>query len=123
MYKISALIFAIASSTATISYAADIVIEEKSLSTPIQVKALPTAQPLQSQTTGVDTTPSMQWQIYQQVEKGLPPPILSPEKLAMQHRELIDAVEAHDLVRMQRAILQYFQSIRQRLQQGGHDAN
>ena len=45
------------------------------------------------------------------------------EKLAMQHRELIDAVEAHDLVRMQRAILQYFQSIRQRLQQGGHDAN
>ena len=53
------------------------------------------------------------WQIYQQVEKGLPPPILSPEKLAMQHRELIDAVEAHDLVRMQRAILQYFQSIRQ----------
>ena len=65
----------------------------------------------------------MFWQIYQQVEKGLPPPILSPEKLAMQHRELIDAVEAHDLVRMQRAILQYFQSIRQRLQQGGHDAN
>ena len=63
------------------------------------------------------------WQIYQQVEKGLPPPTLSPEKLAMQHRELIDAVEAHDLVRMQRAILQYFQSIRQRLQQGGHDAN
>ncbi|MFR2644222.1 MAG: FadR/GntR family transcriptional regulator, partial [Haemophilus parainfluenzae] len=63
------------------------------------------------------------WQIYQQVEKDLPPPILSPEKLAMQHRELIDAVEAHDLVRMQRAILQYFQSIRQRLQQGGHDAN
>ena len=55
--------------------------------------------------------------------KGLPPPTLSPEKLAMQHRELIDAVEAHDLVRMQRAILQYFQSIRQRLQQGGHDAN
>ena len=37
----------------------------------------------------------------------------------MQHRELIDAAEAHDLVRMQRAILQYFQSIRQRLQQGG----
>ena len=63
------------------------------------------------------------WQIYQQVEKGLPPPTLSPEKSAMQHRELIDAVEAHDLVRMQRAILQYFQSIRQRLQQGGHDAN
>ena len=29
------------------------------------------------------------WQIYQQVEKGLPPPILSPEKLAMQHRELM----------------------------------
>ena len=63
------------------------------------------------------------WQIYQQVEKGLLPPTLSPEKLAMQHRELIDAVEAHDLVRMQRAILQYFQSIRQRLQQGGHDEN
>ncbi|MDU4452856.1 MAG: GntR family transcriptional regulator [Haemophilus parainfluenzae] len=31
------------------------------------------------------------WQIYQQVEKGLPPPTLSPEKSAMQHRELIDA--------------------------------
>ena len=29
------------------------------------------------------------WQIYQQVEKGLPPPILSPEKLAMQHLSLI----------------------------------
>ena len=69
MYKISALIFAIASSTAAIGYAADIVIEEKSLSAPIQVKALPTAQPLQSQTTGVDTTPSMQWQIYQQVQQ------------------------------------------------------
>ena len=27
------------------------------------------------------------WQIYQQVEKGLPPPILSPEKLAMQHHD------------------------------------
>ena len=69
MYKISAFMFAIASSTATIGYAADIVIEEKSLSAPIQVKALPTAQPLQSQTTGVDTTPSMQWQIYQQVQQ------------------------------------------------------
>ena len=63
------------------------------------------------------------WQIYQQVEKGLPPPLISAEKSAMQHRELVDAVENHDLVRMQRAILQYFQSIRQRLQQGGHDAN
>ena len=40
----------------------------------------------------------------------------------MQHRELIDAVEAHDLVRMQRAICN-IPSIRQRLQQGGHDAN
>ena len=69
MYKISAFIFAIASSTASIGYAADIVIEEKSLSTPIQVKALPTVQPLQSQTTNVDSTPSMQWQIYQQVQQ------------------------------------------------------
>lgn len=58
------------------------------------------------------------WQIYQSVEKSLPPALISPEKLAMQHRDLVDAVEAHDLVRMQRAILRYFQGIRQRLQQG-----
>ena len=58
-------------------------------------------------------------EIYQQVEKGLPPLVLTPEKLAMQHRELVDAIEAHDLVRMQQAILQYFQGIRQRLAQGG----
>lgn len=57
-------------------------------------------------------------QIYQQVEKGLPPPLLNPTQLAMQYRELVDAVEAHDLVRMQRAILHYFQGIRQRLAQG-----
>ena len=52
-----------------------------------------------------------------------PRAVLRPPADCVQHRELIDAVEAHDLLRMQRAILQYFQSIRQRLQQGGHDAN
>ncbi|MBN6066768.1 FadR family transcriptional regulator [Aggregatibacter actinomycetemcomitans] len=57
-------------------------------------------------------------QIYQQVEKGLPPPLLTPTQLAMQYREFVDAIEAHDLTRMQRAILHYFQGIRKRLAQG-----
>jgi TolA-binding protein len=69
MYKISALVFAVASFTMSMSYAADIVIEEKSLSAPIQVKALPTNQPIQSQAINADSTPSMQWQIYQQVQQ------------------------------------------------------
>lgn len=55
------------------------------------------------------------WQIYQQVEKNLPPNPISPEKSALQHRELVDAVEARDLVRLQQAILHYFQGIRARL--------
>lgn len=69
MYKISALVFAVASFTMSMSYAADIVIEEKSLSAPIQVKALPSNQPIQSQAISADSTPSMQWQIYQQVQQ------------------------------------------------------
>ena len=69
MYKISAVVFAVATFSISTSYGADIVIEEKSLSAPIQVKALPTTQPLQSQAITADTTPSMQWQIYQQVQQ------------------------------------------------------
>lgn len=69
MYKISAVVFAVATFNISASYGADIVIEEKSLSAPIQVKALPTTQPLQSQAITADTTPSMQWQIYQQVQQ------------------------------------------------------
>ena len=69
MYKISAVVLAVATFSISTSYGADIVIEEKSLSAPIQVKALPTTQPLQSQAITADTTPSMQWQIYQQVQQ------------------------------------------------------
>lgn len=69
MYKISAVVLAVATFNISTSYGADIVIEEKSLSAPIQVKALPTTQPLQSQAITADTTPSMQWQIYQQVQQ------------------------------------------------------
>ncbi|MDO8417464.1 MAG: YbgF trimerization domain-containing protein [Agitococcus sp.] len=69
MYKISAVVLAVATFSIATSYGADIVIEEKSLSAPIQVKALPTTQPLQSQAITADTTPSMQWQIYQQVQQ------------------------------------------------------
>lgn len=69
MFKISALVLAVTTFNISTSYGADIVIEEKSLSTPIQVKALPTTQPLQSQAITADTTPSMQWQIYQQVQQ------------------------------------------------------
>ncbi|XYU91814.1 hypothetical protein ACTG5T_05715 [Pasteurella multocida] len=36
----------------------------------------------------------------------------------MQYRELVDAIEARDLERVQRAVLYYFQAIRQRLTQG-----
>lgn len=69
MYKISAVVLAVATFSIATSYGADIVIEEKSLSAPIQVKALPTTQALQSQAITADTTPSMQWQIYQQVQQ------------------------------------------------------
>ncbi len=69
MYKFSAVVLAVATFNISTSYGADIVIEEKSLSAPIQVKALPTTQPLQSQAITADTTPSMQWQIYQQVQQ------------------------------------------------------
>ncbi|AOF54287.1 FadR/GntR family transcriptional regulator [Rodentibacter caecimuris] len=58
------------------------------------------------------------WQIYHKVEKDLAEMQCSTTQMAMYHKELIDAVEARDLVRMQRAILHYFQSIRQRLSQG-----
>jgi hypothetical protein len=57
MYKISAVVLAVATFSISTSYGADIVIEEKSLSAPIQVKALPTTQPLQSQAITADTTP------------------------------------------------------------------
>jgi len=67
MYKISAFMLALAATSA--AYAADVVVEEKSLSnTPAQTQALPAAKPLQSQALA-DTTPSMQWQIYQQVQQ------------------------------------------------------
>ncbi len=69
MYKISALVLVVASLNMSMSYAADIVIEEKSLSAPTQVKALPSSQPLQSQAISTDSSPSMQWQIYQQVQQ------------------------------------------------------
>ncbi|MDU8923800.1 FadR/GntR family transcriptional regulator [Pasteurellaceae bacterium LIM206] len=58
------------------------------------------------------------WQIYQSLEENLPPNLITPEQLAIQHRELIDAVELRDLARMQQAILVYFRKIRQRLTQG-----
>ncbi|GJJ80836.1 transcriptional regulator [Pasteurella canis] len=58
------------------------------------------------------------WQIYQQLDGELPKILISPTALAMQYRELIDAVEARDLERVQRAILYYFQAMRQRLTQG-----
>ncbi len=64
MYKISALVLALAA-TSTV-YAADIVVEEKSLST--QTQALPSAKAIQSQPIA-DSTPSMQWQLYQQVQQ------------------------------------------------------
>lgn len=55
------------------------------------------------------------WEIYQQVNADLPPLVISPTELAMQYRELVDAVEARDLERMQRAILYYFHTIRKNL--------
>ncbi|BFU59520.1 FadR/GntR family transcriptional regulator [Rodentibacter abscessus] len=58
------------------------------------------------------------WQIYHEVEKDLPEMQLSAPQMAMLHKELIDAVETRDLVRMQLAILHYFKGIRQRLLQG-----
>lgn len=57
------------------------------------------------------------WQIYEKLESELPPIRVSPTDLALQYRELVDAVEAKDLERMQRAILYYFQEIRQCLLQ------
>ncbi|HDR1882359.1 TPA: FadR family transcriptional regulator [Pasteurella multocida] len=58
------------------------------------------------------------WQIYQQLDAELPAVLISPTDLAMQYREWVDAIEARDLERVQRAVLYYFQSIRQRLTQG-----
>lgn len=58
------------------------------------------------------------WQIYQQLEKYLPPILLSPSDIAIQHRELVDAIEARHISRIQQAILFYFQTMRQRLSQG-----
>lgn len=58
------------------------------------------------------------WQIYQQLEKDLPKLTMTPTTVAMQYRELVDAVEARDLERTQRAILYYFQEIRLGLKKG-----
>lgn len=58
------------------------------------------------------------WQIYEKLENELPPIRLSPTEIALQYRELVDAVEARDLERMQRAILYYFQEIRKCLLKG-----
>ncbi len=58
------------------------------------------------------------WEIYEQLSTQLPPIRLSPITLAQQYRELVDAVEAKDLERMQQAILYYFQEIRQCLLKG-----
>lgn len=58
------------------------------------------------------------WQIYQQLDAELPAILISPTDLAMQYREWVDAIEARDLERVQRAVLYYFQAIRQRLTQG-----
>lgn len=61
------------------------------------------------------------WEIYEKLENDLPPIRVSPTALALQYRELVDAVEAKDLERMQRAILYYFQEIRQCLLKGYHN--
>lgn len=58
------------------------------------------------------------WQIYQRLKKDLPALAITPMALAMQYRELVDAVEARDLERTQRAILYYFQEIRLGLTKG-----
>lgn len=61
------------------------------------------------------------WEIYAQLETELPSIRPSPLALAQQYRELVDAVEAKDLERMQQAILYYFQEIRQCLLKGKND--
>ena len=60
-------------------------------------------------------------QIYEKLETELPPIRISPTELALQYRELVDATEARDLERMQRAILYYFQEIRKCLRQGNQN--
>lgn len=66
MYKFTLTLIALTLSHA--SYAADIVVEEKSLSQP-KIQALPNSKPVSSQTIATDSTPSMQWQLYQQVQQ------------------------------------------------------
>lgn len=66
MYKFTLTLIALALSHP--SYAADIVVEEKSLSQP-KTQALPDSKPLSSQPIVTDSTPSMQWQLYQQVQQ------------------------------------------------------
>ncbi|QLB13406.1 GntR family transcriptional regulator [Bisgaardia hudsonensis] len=58
------------------------------------------------------------FQIYQKLDSELPKIQVSPTMLAMQYRELVDAVEEKNLERVQRAILYYFQTIRQSLTKG-----
>lgn len=49
-------------------YAADIVIEEKSLSQP-KTQAAPATKPIQAQALSNEVNPSLQWQLYQQVQQ------------------------------------------------------
>ncbi|HMY28992.1 MAG TPA: YbgF trimerization domain-containing protein [Agitococcus sp.] len=49
-------------------YAADIVIEEKSLSQP-KTQAAPVTKPIQAQALSNEVNPSLQWQLYQQVQQ------------------------------------------------------
>ena len=56
MYKFTLTLIALTLSHA--SYAADIVVEEKSLSQP-KIQALPNSKPVSSQTIATDSTPSI----------------------------------------------------------------
>ncbi|MFZ7130370.1 FadR/GntR family transcriptional regulator [Avibacterium avium] len=57
------------------------------------------------------------WQIFQQQEKNFPIATTTPTEIALQYREWVDAVEARDVNRFQHAVLLYFRTLRQRLQQ------
>ncbi|PTQ88263.1 tol-pal system protein YbgF [Agitococcus lubricus] len=55
-------------SALSIAQAADIIVEEKPLSAaPVQTQSIPATKPIQAQP--LDSTPSMQWQLYQQVQQ------------------------------------------------------
>lgn len=57
------------------------------------------------------------WQIFNLQEENLPPTTLSAQEVALHYREWVDAVEARDINRFQHAVLLYFRTLRQRLQQ------